>query len=98
MARKTRSRSRKARSPIKSLKDAVQKAIEDGATSVEEVHRRIMAMPFDQLAKIAMVEGVVTKARKWNDKSLGAFYDAIRAINARIGELADMALRRIGQG
>jgi len=98
MAKTARRRAKKATSRIKSLKDAVQKAIDDGATTVEDVHRRIMALPFDQLARIAMVEGVVTKARKWNDKSLGAFYDAIRAINARIGELADAALRRIGQG
>ena len=95
---KARSRSKKSKSPIKSLKDAVQKAIDDGATTVEEVHRRIMAMPFDRLERFARLEGVVSKARKWNDKSLGAFYDAIRAINARIGELADLALARIGQG
>lgn len=85
-------------SRIKSLKDAVQAAIDSGATTVQEVHQRVAAMPFDQLAKIAMLEGVVSKARGLHDRSVGAVYDTVRAINARVGELADAALKRIGQG
>jgi hypothetical protein len=31
---------------VRSLKDAVQAAIDNGATTVQEVHQRIAAMPF----------------------------------------------------
>lgn len=86
----------KAMSKIKSLKDAVQSAVDEGAFTVQQVHERIAAMPFDQLAKIAALEGVVNKARGVHDQSVGAVYDTIRAINARVGELADAALKRIG--
>lgn len=82
-------------SKIKSLKDAVQDAIDNGATTVQQVHERIAAMPFDRLEKIAMLEGVVNKARGLSDQSIGAVYDAVRAINARVGELADAALSRM---
>ncbi len=82
---------------IKSLKDAVQQAIEGGASSVEEVHKRISAMPFDQLQKIASVEGLVQKARGQHDQTVGAVYDTIRKVNARVGELADSALNRVSR-
>lgn len=81
---------------IQSLKDAVQAAIDNGATTVQEVYQRIAAMPFDQLEKIAAIEGLVQKARGIHDQSIGAVYDTIRAVNARVGELADAALKRAG--
>lgn len=81
---------------IQSLKDAVQAAIDNGATTVQEVYQHIAAMPFDQLQKIAAIEGLVRKARGLHDQSIGAVYDTIRAVNARVGELADAALKRVG--
>lgn len=100
MVKKASKRSNPARKKgivwkIKSLKDAVQDAIDNGATTVQQVHERIAAMPFDQLEKIAAIEGVVQKARSVSDQSIGAVYDAVRAINARVGELADSALNRV---
>ncbi len=100
MAKKTSKRKAPARkqgivSKIRSLKDAVQDAIDNGATTVQQVHERIAAMPFDQLEKIAAIEGVVSKARGLSDQSIGRVYDAVRAINAKVGELADSALNRV---
>lgn len=100
MAKKTAKRTAPARkkgivSKIKSLKDAVQSAIDSGATTVQQVHERIAAMPFDQLEKIAMLEGVVNKARGLSDQSIGRVYDTLRLINERIGDLADAALKRV---
>ena len=83
-------------SRIKSLKDAVQKAVDDGARSVEEVYMRVSRLPFDQLERIAALEGVVRTARGTHDRSIARLYATIRAINRRIGELADQALRRFG--
>lgn len=85
-----------AMSKIKSLKDAVQQAIDQGATTVQEIYQKIAAMPFDQLEKIAAIEGLVKKARGLHDQSVGTVYDTIRAVNARVGELADNALKKLG--
>jgi predicted RecB family endonuclease len=81
---------------IKSLKDAVQQAIDSGATTVEEVYMKVSRLPFEQLARIAAIEGVVKKARTRHDRSVAQMYDAIRKINKRVGQLADQALRRLG--
>jgi len=83
-------------SRIKSLKDAVQQAIDNGARSAEEVYMRVSRLPFDQLERIAAIEGVVKKARGRHDQSVARLYETIRAINRRIGTLADQALRRLG--
>jgi uncharacterized hydantoinase/oxoprolinase family protein len=83
-------------SRIKSLKDAVQQAIDNGAKSVEEVYMRIARLPFDQLERIAALEGIVKKARGVHDQSIGRLYDTIREINKRVGRLADQALARLG--
>lgn len=81
-------------SKLQSLKDAVQQALDDGATTVEDVHRRVANIPFEQLAKIAAVEGLVNQARDLHDQSVGTVYDTIRKVNARVGELADAALQQ----
>jgi len=83
-------------SRIKSLKDAVQQAIDNGARTAEEVYMRVSRLPFDQLERIAALEGVVRKARGRHDQSVARLYQTIRAINRRIGTLADQALRRLG--
>lgn len=84
-------------SKIRDLKDLVQQAIDDGATSAEEVHNRIAAMPFDQMEKIAAIEGLVQSARSLHDQSVQNVYDAIREINRRAWKLADEALDKTGQ-
>lgn len=94
-AAKPASRKVKVLNRIRSLKDAVQDAIDNGATNAHEVYQRIAAMPFDQLARIAVLEGLVEKARGVHDHSVGAVYDLIRTVNQRVGELADAALNRI---
>lgn len=85
-------------SKIKDLKDLVQQAIDDGATSAEEVHNRIAAMPFDQLEKLAAIEGLVKSARDLHDQSVQTVYDTIREVNRRAWKLADEALNKVGQG
>lgn len=84
-------------SRIRDLKDLVQQAIDDGATSAEEVHNRIAAMPFDQLEKVAAIEGMVKSARSLHDQSVQTVYDTIREVNRRAWKLADDMLDKTGQ-
>lgn len=81
---------------IYALKDLIHQAIEDGATSVEEVHQRIAALPFDQLEQIAAVEGLARRARGLHDQASATIYDTVRLVNQRVDELAEEALQRIG--
>src|SRR5689334_16341889 len=83
-------------SRIKTLKDAVQNAIDNGARSAEEVYLRISRMPFDQLERIAALEGIVGRARGMHDQSVARITEVILKLNKRIGKLADQALKRLG--
>jgi hypothetical protein len=83
-------------SRIKSLKDAVQQAVNNGARSAEEVYLRISRMPFDQLERIAALEGIVGRARGMHDQSVARITEVILKLNKRIGKLADQALKRLG--
>lgn len=80
---------------IKNLQELVQDSINKGATSVEEVHRSIASLPFDQLEKIAMLESSSQRARKLTDQSIGAVYDSIRTLNERAGKIARDLLNKL---
>ena len=71
-----------------SLQKIVEKAVEDGATTVEQVHRSIASMPFDVLEKIDALQSPVSKAREVHDETVGNIYETIRLLNDRAGEIA----------
>jgi len=71
-----------------SIQDIVERAIEDGATTVEQVHRSIASMPFDVLEKIDALQKPVGKAREIHDQTVGNIYETIRLLNERAGEVA----------
>lgn len=70
------------------LQEVVQRAIDDGATTVEQVHRSIASMPFDILEKIDVLQKPVTQARELHDQTVGNIYETIRLLNDRVGEMA----------
>lgn len=71
-----------------SLQEVVQKAIEDGATTVEQVHLSISSMPFDVLEKIDALQAPINSARDVHDQTVGNIYETIRLLNDRAGDLA----------
>jgi hypothetical protein len=79
---------------IKDLKDFVQNAIDKGATSVEEVHKKIAGMPFDFVAKIGPLQESVDQVKAFQDNTIGAIYNAIRLVNAKAGDYAEEILSR----
>lgn len=81
---------------IYALKDLIHQAIDEGATTVEEVHQRIAALPFEQLEKIAALEGLVRHTRGLHDQAASTVYDTVRVVNERVDELAEEALNRMG--
>ncbi|MEW5734667.1 MAG: hypothetical protein AB1921_07415 [Thermodesulfobacteriota bacterium] len=81
-------------SKLWSIKELVQGFIDKGATTVEEVHRAIADMPFDNLEKVEPIAARVKEIRKVHDETVGNVYDLIRFINKEVGKLAGELLDR----
>jgi hypothetical protein len=70
------------------LAHLVREAVDDGANSVEEIHRAIAGMPLDVLERLDLFEKTVKDVRKVQDTSIGAIYDLIHRVNREVTELA----------
>ncbi|MDX1803270.1 MAG: hypothetical protein R3292_04260 [Alcanivorax sp.] len=77
----------KAVERIELLKDMIQEAIDDGATSVEEVHQHIGGLPFDALEKLGLFEEQASSLKDKHRKTIGLVYDTIRKVNQEVGSL-----------
>jgi hypothetical protein len=74
----------------------VQDAINNGATSVEEVHKKIASMP---LAAFKNVEGFGSLAQSTEDlthATIGTIYDTIRQVNDQVGQISKQMLEAGG--
>ena len=76
------------RAEAKRLVDLVQREVDDGATSVEEIHKAIANLPLDILDRLDIFEETAKGARKVQEASIGAMYDVIRKVNDEVGKLA----------
>ena len=76
------------KSKLISLQKVVEQSIEDGATTVEQVHSSIASMPFDVLERIDALQNPASKAREIHDETVGNIYETIRLLNDRAGEIA----------
>ncbi len=73
---------------IEAVKDLIQEAVDKGATSVEQIHRTIAALPLAALEQRGLLGAEGKEARTLVDSSIGAVYETIRAVNREVGELA----------
>lgn len=69
------------------LKDTVQEAVDNGATSVEQVHQYIAALPFETLEKLGFFEEHASNLKGKQADTIGIAYDAVRAINKQVGQI-----------
>ncbi|HBZ72730.1 MAG TPA: hypothetical protein DEP35_24540 [Deltaproteobacteria bacterium] len=76
------------RSEMTKLVELVQREIEDGASSVEEIHKAIANLPLDVLERLDLFEDAVKGARKVQEARIGAMYDLIRKVNEEVGKIA----------
>ncbi len=70
------------------IRALVQDAIDRGATTVEEIHTQIAALPLDALKQVGPLEGAATAAEDLTNRSIGAVYDTIRQVNDQVGDVA----------
>ena len=82
------------RAEAKRIATLVQHAIDDGANSVEEIHRSIAAKPLDVLERLDIFKDVAKDVRKVQDTSIGAIYELIHKVNHEVGKLAQELLGR----
>ena len=80
---------------LEALKDLVQQAIDTGASSVEQSHKTIAALPLAVLEKQGLLDIDSDKRDELWDKSFGQVYEAIRRVNQEVGELATQAFEAI---
>ncbi len=73
---------------IEALKDLVQEAVDKGATTVEQIHQAIAAMPLDALEKRGLLDDKATALKEAHANTVGSVYEAIRKVNKEIGDLA----------
>jgi hypothetical protein len=70
------------------LKDMIQTAIDNGAKTVEDVHKSIADMPFEALERSGLLDEDGQKLRDKNQQTIGVVYEKIRDINQKVGEMA----------
>ncbi len=82
---------------VKGIVSLVQEAIENGASTVEEVHQEIAAQPLKILKNIAPLADTADKIEKFQEQTIGSVYDTIRMVNAQVGDVAKQLLDKAGK-
>jgi hypothetical protein len=72
----------------KALSELIEETVDQGATTVEEIHRAIAEMPLGVLEQLGLLENTTREVRRIQDVSLGAVYGLIRDVNHKAAELA----------
>jgi hypothetical protein len=84
----TRDRSEERKDLVKLIQDAIDR----GATTVEDIHKAIADLPLKVLEESELLRKPAKEVMRVQDHTIGAVYDLIRGINARIGTLASELL------
>jgi hypothetical protein len=84
---------RDGRVRARKLVDLVRREIENGAETVEEIHKAIANLPLDVLERLDVFEEMVKDVRKVQEARIGAIYDVIRKVNDEVARLAREILR-----
>ena len=72
----------------KTLTELIEDAVDQGATSVEQIHRQIAELPLSALERAGLFLRTVGDVRSLQDASIGAVYDVIRNVNHEVTKLA----------
>jgi hypothetical protein len=72
---------------IEAVKDLVEEAVDQGATTVERVHQAILDVPFAVLERGGLLGDAASSVRVTSQHAIGGVYDAVRIVNREIGGL-----------
>lgn len=63
------------------LANRVQKAVDDGTDTVEEIHKKVASVPLNLLEQIERFKAAAKDLQKLQDRSIGVVYKVVRDIN-----------------
>ena len=78
---------------VTEIQKVVKDAIDQGATSVEQVHRSVAKMPLKYLAQIEGAKGAAKDAGDIQDKTIGHVYNLIQTVNDNVYSIASDILK-----
>jgi histone H3/H4 len=76
----------------KTVARAIEDAVDEGATTAEEIHKSIAELPLKILAESDVLRKPVKEVRRVQERAIGAVYDLIRKINHEVGSVASDVL------
>ena len=88
----TKRRKRTGRAELRRLADVIQREVDAGADTVEEIHRAVAALPLDVLEKLDVFAATARDVRKAQAKTIGAVYELIHKVNHEVGRHATALL------
>ena len=80
---------------LESMNELIHEAVEKGATSVEQIHQTIAALPFEELERRGLLGELPTTIKQRQAQTIGAIYDAIRSINQEVDDMAAGILKAL---
>jgi hypothetical protein len=78
------------------IRAMVQDAIDSGASTVEEIHKKIAAMPLAALKNVEGLGGVGQSVENLTNATIGTIYDTIRLVNDQVGQIGKQMLEGTG--
>ncbi len=72
----------------RALTELIEDAVDKGASTVEEIHKRIAETPLSVLERIGLAERTTRDVQGIQNESIGAVYELIRDVNHSVGRLA----------
>lgn len=69
------------------LADMVHDVVARGATTAQEIHQAVAALPLEVLEEIEPLEKLVKQVRKTQERSISAVYDLVRGINEEVAKV-----------
>ena len=66
----------------RTLNEIIEEGIDEGATTVEEIHKSIAALPLKILEQCDLLRGPTNEVRRVQHHTTGAVYDRIREMVA----------------
>jgi len=80
---------------LNELRKLVQKAIDEGAANVEQVHQAIAKMPLKYLEKIELIEDRARGVKEIQEKTIGQVYQLLRYVNAKAADFTEEILKKV---
>ena len=87
-----------SKSERRTLTELVEEAVDQGATTAEEIHREIANLPLNVLERLDVFQDAAGEMKQVQDSTIGAIYDAVRDINHKVSELAKDLLEERKKG